>query len=166
MWTLKWRGLLTTVIKVGFVDGPWDERVLLINVFLDSARAALEDVWWDASCCLPLIRWWVKRRTRRQRLSDRGGRKRQVSEWRIPGAWPQKSELPLLSMKSRLLEERRDGKHREERCLVTAGCSSIYNSCASSKNSQYAVIPRNNRTAWLGSFTNPSDRWLQTEGAH
>lgn len=96
------------------------------------------------------------------------GRKEKAGFWaaHTAGAWPQKSELLLLWMKSRLLEERRDGKHREERCLVTAGCTSIYNSCASSKNSQYAVIPQNNRMALLGSFTNPSDRWMQTEGAH
>lgn len=153
MWTLKWRSRLTTVIKLGFVDRPWDEVVLLITVFLDLARAALEVVWRDASCCLLLIRWRVKRRTRRQCLSDRGGRKRPVSAWHIPGARPQTSEQPLLSMKSQLLEERRDGKHLEKRCLVTAGCNSIYNSCASSKNSWYAVIAQNNRTAYLGSFT-------------
>lgn len=61
-----------------FVDRSREEMVILITVFLDSVWPVLEDVWRDASCCLPLIRWRVRRRTRRQRLFDRGGRKRQV----------------------------------------------------------------------------------------
>lgn len=142
---------------VAFVDGSWEEMVLLITVFLDSVWPVLEDVWRDASCCLPLIRWRVKRRTRRQRLFDRGGRKRQV----LRGAY---RELGPKCQDCRgfLGYWRRGGMGNIERSDVLSQLDATVFTTAvqATRTVSYAVIPCNNMKACLGSFNCPSDRCM------